>query len=111
MTMHASKGLEFDSDFVPGLEEGIVPFTLYDSREQLTPNGPAGTSIDEEKRLLYVAMTRARKGLNLSWAGKRNFRGRILTGKPSRFLSELETLVPFAKTGTGKKRDPQRELF
>ncbi|MDR1178551.1 MAG: ATP-dependent helicase, partial [Spirochaetaceae bacterium] len=98
MTMHASKGLEFDYVFVPGLEEGIVPFTLYDAPEV------AGSRVEEEKRLLYVAMTRARKGLYLSWAGTRNFRGRILKGRVSRFLDELEELIPIVRPGDGKKR-------
>ncbi|MDR0389692.1 MAG: UvrD-helicase domain-containing protein [Spirochaetaceae bacterium] len=102
LTMHASKGLEFDYVFVPGLEEGIVPFTLYDSQE---------VDIEEEKRLLYVAMTRARKGLNLSWAMSRHFRGRLLKGRPSRFLDELEKLVPIIKAGSPGKKDPQGELF
>jgi DNA helicase-2/ATP-dependent DNA helicase PcrA len=108
MTMHASKGLEFDYVFVPGLEEGIVPFTLYDA-----PEAEADTPgrIEEEKRLLYVAMTRARKGLYLSWAGTRNFRGRILKGRASRFLEDLEELVPIVRTGPAKKRNPQIELF
>jgi superfamily I DNA/RNA helicase len=108
LTMHASKGLEFDYVFIPGLEEGIVPFTLYDS---IAHNASAESGVEEERRLLYVAMTRARRGLNLSWSMTRNFRGRILKGKPSRFLSELEKLVPLVRTGELKKRDPQRELF
>ncbi|MDR2923692.1 MAG: UvrD-helicase domain-containing protein, partial [Treponema sp.] len=58
MTIHAAKGLEFDHVFVAGLEEGILPFTLYNE----TPD------IEEERRLLYVAMTRARRGLWLSYS-------------------------------------------
>jgi superfamily I DNA/RNA helicase len=84
MTIHASKGLEFEHVFVAGLEEGILPFTLYNERPD----------IEEERRLLYVAMTRARRGLWLSSSASRNFRGRLLKNPPSRFLSELETLVP-----------------
>ncbi|MDR2102530.1 MAG: ATP-dependent helicase, partial [Treponema sp.] len=92
MTIHAAKGLEFDHVFVAALEEGLLPFTLYEG-----PNPPPEewkTRIEEERRLLYVAMTRARSGLYLSWARTRNLRGRILKGGPSRFLTGLETLIP-----------------
>ena len=105
MSIHASKGLEFDHVFVPALEEGLLPFTLYDAAADL----PA--RIGEEKRLLYVAMTRARRGLYLSWAAARNFRGRPLTGGPSRFLQGLEALIPLAKERPPRKRDSQLTLF
>jgi uncharacterized protein (TIGR00375 family) len=108
MTIHASKGLEFDHVFVPGLEEGMLPFTLYDDPSE---EAAALSQLEEERRILYVAMTRARRGLYLSWARSRDFRGRSLTGGPSRFLGEMEQLVPLAK-GEGRiKRDPQFRLF
>ncbi|MDR0399384.1 MAG: hypothetical protein LBH51_00395, partial [Treponema sp.] len=66
---------------------------------------------EEERRILYVAMTRARQGLYLSWARSRSFRGRTLSGGPSRFLGELEGLVPLAAEGRRIKRDPQFRLF
>ncbi|MDR2070286.1 MAG: UvrD-helicase domain-containing protein [Treponema sp.] len=100
MTIHASKGLEFDHVFVAGLEEGILPFTLYNG-------GPADDKtaerIAEEGRLLYVAMTRARQGLYLSWARTRMLGGRKLEAGPSRFLEKLEELVPLAIPWPGKK--------
>ncbi|MDR0377408.1 MAG: UvrD-helicase domain-containing protein, partial [Spirochaetaceae bacterium] len=68
MTIHASKGLEFDHVFVAGLEEGILPFTLYDGG---AAGAGAADRTAEERRLLYVAMTRARRGLYLSWARTR----------------------------------------
>jgi superfamily I DNA/RNA helicase len=106
MTIHASKGLEFDQVFVPALEEGILPFTLY---------GKASPEIlAEEQRLLYVAMTRAKIGLYLSWARKRLYQGRVLENPPSRYLSKLETLIPLAEAREyrrGKTRDMQMELF
>jgi DNA helicase-2/ATP-dependent DNA helicase PcrA len=108
MTIHASKGLEFAHVFVPALEEGLLPFTLYDDWED-----PAFTErVEEEKRLLYVAMTRARKGLYLSWAAKRFFQGRTLENPPSRFLANLEDLIPLHQ-GERRKRpqDPQLQLF
>jgi superfamily I DNA/RNA helicase len=99
MTIHASKGLEFDQVFLPGLEEGVLPFTLYGNKD-----------IDEERRLLYVAMTRARRGLWLSWAQSRTLGNRKCSDPPSRFLSELEN-IPLAPNGRPLKRDPQLKLF
>ncbi|MDR1625619.1 MAG: UvrD-helicase domain-containing protein [Spirochaetia bacterium] len=107
LTMHSSKGLEFDHVFVAGLEEGILPFTLYDEGDS-----PETSRVEEEKRLLYVAMTRARTGLYLSWARSRVFRGRKLELGPSRFLGDLEGLVPLEQeTLPPRKKDPQLRLF
>ncbi|MDR1596229.1 MAG: UvrD-helicase domain-containing protein [Treponema sp.] len=103
MTIHASKGLEFDHVFVSGLEEGILPFTLFGENKK--------EDIAEELRLLYVAMTRARHGLHLSWAASRSFRRRKLTGQPSRFLAGLEDLIPELQHGMKRVRDKQMELF
>ncbi|MDR1931746.1 MAG: UvrD-helicase domain-containing protein [Spirochaetales bacterium] len=107
LTIHASKGLEFDHVFVAGLEEGILPFTLY------AENGKTDEAdIEEEKRLLYVAMTRAREGLYLSWAKTRIFQGRKLDRGPSRFLSCLENLVPLEREKLPpREKDPQLRLF
>jgi superfamily I DNA/RNA helicase len=109
MTIHAAKGLEFDQVFVPALEEGLLPFTLYE-------DSPVPESrIEEERRLLYVAMTRARYGLYLSWAESRSFRSgngsRTLRNEPSRFLKNLETLIPFAGYENRRPLDPQLKLF
>ncbi|RUM88313.1 MAG: DNA helicase UvrD, partial [Thermovibrio sp.] len=80
MTVHASKGLEFPVVFVTGLEEGIFPhFKSSDSSEE----------IEEERRLFYVAMTRAKKLLNLSYARKRRTFGTLRDTRPSRFISEI----------------------
>lgn len=107
MTIHAAKGLEFDYVFVAGLEEGLLPFTLFDE----SPDSDGESRMEEERRLLYVAMTRARFGLELSWARRRQFRGRTLELPPSRFLSELERLVPPGAAAPSRKRDPQLGLF
>jgi superfamily I DNA/RNA helicase len=101
MTIHASKGLEFDHVFIIGLEDGILPFTLYETEAPL----------EEERRLLYVAMTRARVGLHLSWARSRNFKGRILKGSPSPFLAELENIIPLVERMRPLKKDSQLSLF
>jgi uncharacterized protein (TIGR00375 family) len=111
MTIHASKGLEFDHVFIPALEEGILPFTIYEDEEEDEDASPM-RRILEERRVLYVAMTRARRTLSLSWARERLFRGRRLELGPSRFLSELEDIVPLqSDKGLRKKRDPQLRLF
>jgi DNA helicase-2/ATP-dependent DNA helicase PcrA len=77
-TFHAAKGLEWDAVFLCGLQDGTLPITYADT--------PA--AIEEERRLLYVGMTRARVDLALSWAQARNPGGRA-TRKPSRFLDRL----------------------
>jgi superfamily I DNA/RNA helicase/PHP family Zn ribbon phosphoesterase len=117
LTIHAAKGLEFDHVFVAGLEEGILPFTLFDDPGDGAEGDAAGGSgglegrIEEERRLLYVAMTRARVGLHLSWARSRSFRGREVAFPPSRFLAELADLVPETAAAPPRPRDPQLGLF
>jgi superfamily I DNA/RNA helicase/PHP family Zn ribbon phosphoesterase len=108
MSIHASKGLEYDHVFAAALEEGLVPFTLYD--QDASPEDIAARR-EEERRLLYVAMTRARKGLYLSWAQSRNFRGRILKNGPSSFIQEIETLIPFFKDRPPPNAESQLRLF
>ncbi|MBU1071524.1 ATP-binding domain-containing protein, partial [Patescibacteria group bacterium] len=80
MTIHSAKGLEFDNVFVVGLEEGLLPH----SRSLLEKD-----DLEEERRLLYVAITRARQRLFLSFAGLRFLYGGKNNQTPSRFLSEI----------------------
>lgn len=82
MSVHAAKGLEFKSIFVTGLEEGLFPsfMALED------PNG-----LDEERRLFYVAITRAKEFLTISFAQNRYRYGQIKVSEPSRFLEEIST--------------------
>ncbi|WP_367672470.1 UvrD-helicase domain-containing protein [Buchnera aphidicola] len=86
MTIHASKGLEFSSVFIIGMEEGILPY-----EKNLKNN------IDEERRLMYVGITRAKKELTLSFCEKRYYFGKTLFNKPSRFLFELPSRDIFWK--------------
>ncbi len=108
LTVHAAKGLEFDHVFVAGLEEGLFPFTLYDDPSE---GAASEARVGEERRLLYVALTRARKGLSLWRAKARTFRGRKVALPPSRYLAEIEDLVPAAGGNLGYRRDPQGSLF
>jgi len=80
MTFHAAKGLEFDSIFLVGLEEGLVPH----SRSATSPE-----ALEEERRLVYVGMTRAMERLHLTWAQSRQVFGQRRLCEPSRFLTEI----------------------
>lgn len=81
LTMHAAKGLEFDVVFIPGCEEGLLPHAR--SVEE------SGGNIEEERRLFYVALTRARKKLVISHCLERRKHGQSLQPLPSPFLEEL----------------------
>jgi DNA helicase-2/ATP-dependent DNA helicase PcrA len=80
MTIHNAKGLEFPKVFITGLEEGLLPHSAsFDSREDL----------EEERRLFYVAITRAQQELFLCHASSRRRFGGLMQSQPSRFISEL----------------------
>ncbi len=78
-TLHAAKGLEFGHVFLIGCEEGILPHQVSIDNEQ----------IEEERRLMYVGITRAQKSLNISWCKKRKRAGEMQVCEPSRFIEEL----------------------
>ena len=82
MTLHAAKGLEFDTVFLPGWEEGMFP-----NQRSLDESGNAG--LEEERRLAYVGLTRARKRAMIYCAANRQVHGQWVSALPSRFLSEL----------------------
>ncbi|RPF70638.1 ATP-dependent helicase [Aurantiacibacter spongiae] len=82
MTMHAAKGLEFDNVFLPGWEEGVFP-----SQRSLDEGGLA--SLEEERRLAYVAITRARRRCTILHAANRRIFGQWNSSIPSRFIDEL----------------------
>jgi DNA helicase-2/ATP-dependent DNA helicase PcrA len=107
MTLHAAKGLEFPLVFLVGLEEGLFPHarTLDDER-----------ALEEERRLCYVGMTRARERLILTAAQRRRLHGREQTNPPSRFLEEIdrsrvEDLTPqpdITRPGMGREESPMQ---
>ena len=80
MTMHSAKGLEFPYVFIAGMEEGIFPGvqSMYDPAQ-----------VEEERRLAYVSLTRAKKQLYISTASQRMLFGQTMRNRPSRFLGEI----------------------
>ncbi len=78
-TLHASKGLEYKHVFLVGVEEGILPH-----RESTDP-----TKIEEERRLMYVGITRAQRTLNISWCERRKQAREFVPCEPSRFIDEM----------------------
>ena len=82
MTLHAAKGLEFDTVFLPGWEDGLFP-----NQRALDETGRRG--LEEERRLAYVGLTRARKRVIVSFAANRRMHGSWAAAIPSRFVDEL----------------------
>ena len=82
MTMHSAKGLEFDTVFLPGWEEGLFP-----SQRTLDDQGRVG--LEEERRLAHVGLTRARRRAKIYFAANRRMHGLWSSNIPSRFLDEL----------------------
>ncbi len=82
MTLHGAKGLEFETVFLPGWEDGLFPH-----QRALDESGLAG--LEEERRLAYVGITRARRNLHISFAQNRRNRGLYQSASPSRFVDEL----------------------
>ena len=93
MTLHAAKGLEFPVVFMVGLEESIFPHSraLYDQSE-----------MEEERRLCYVGMTRAREELYMTFASSRLLYGGVNHNPPSRFLSEIDSEFQATATEYGQ---------
>ncbi len=82
MTLHAAKGLEFDNVFIVGLEHGILP-------HERSTTGEDADDMEEERRLFFVGLTRAKARLYISYAQYRTVRGQMLRTIPSQFLTEL----------------------
>jgi uncharacterized protein (TIGR00375 family) len=95
MTMHAAKGLEFPVVFIAGCEDDLIPFKR-DSIEH--------ADIKEERRLFYVAMTRAMERLFLTWAQKRRIYGRIKNRVLSSFVADIENRLTRNETPSFKKK-------
>jgi DNA helicase II / ATP-dependent DNA helicase PcrA len=102
LTMHAAKGLEFPVVYIAGCEAGLIPFER-----------PGEALVEEEeRRLFYVAMTRAGQRLFLSWARQRSRHGRPVACRPSPFLTAIETrLKEYDTQPRGRPKPAQLELF
>jgi DNA helicase-2/ATP-dependent DNA helicase PcrA len=95
MTLHAAKGLEFDAVFLPGWEEGIFPH-----QKSIQEEGDKG--LEEERRIAYVGITRAKKELYITYAESRWMFNEVLNSLPSRFLSEIPDDVCIRISSTKK---------
>ncbi|MCU0987263.1 MAG: UvrD-helicase domain-containing protein [Acetobacteraceae bacterium] len=108
MTLHAAKGLEFDTVFLPGWEEGLFP-----NQRALDEGGTK--SLEEERRLAYVGLTRARRRAIVSWAANRRIYANWQSSIPSRFVSELpeEHVARVAAPGlqAARSAEPASSLF
>ncbi len=105
MSMHAAKGLEFSVVFIAGCEDGLIPYRrAADER----------IDAEEERRLFYVAMTRARQRLYLSCARRRRVFGKAEARQVSPFVRDIEERLRKDETpraGRRKKKDDQLQLF
>ncbi|MGE0086723.1 MAG: UvrD-helicase domain-containing protein [Desulfococcaceae bacterium] len=95
MSLHASKGLEFPVVFICGCENGMLPYKGWDSKP---------VDLDEERRLLYVGMTRAKEELFLSWAKKRTVYGKTLEREISPFVRDIEDRLLTLEKGKAKRQ-------
>lgn len=100
-SLHAAKGLEWDAVFLVGLADGTLPIS------HALSHGPDSEAVEEERRLLYVGITRARVHLTLSWALSRTPGGRQ-SRKPSRFLASIAPKPPPDRGAGRKQRGPAK---
>ena len=102
MTLHAAKGLEFPVVFLAGCEDNLLPYQR--------PGGET-TSLEEERRLFYVGMTRARRQLFITWAKKRSLYGQTRNQKLSPFVNDIEEkLIVHRVTGAQPRKPKQEQL-
>jgi DNA helicase-2/ATP-dependent DNA helicase PcrA len=100
MTLHSAKGLEFTDVFIVGLEEGILPH----SRSLLSPQ-----EMEEERRLMYVGITRAKEKIYLLFTSERNIYGSVQSNSPSRFLDDIPTHL--LRDASQKSKVKSQNLF
>ncbi len=105
MTLHSAKGLEFNEVYMAGMEDGLFP-------SYMTITGGDASELEEERRLCYVGITRARKRLTLTAARQRMIRGETQYSKTSRFVREIpRELVDLGRDGTTEHTFKKPELF
>jgi ATP-dependent DNA helicase Rep len=106
-TLHASKGLEWPHVILAGVNEGLLPFQRDDSLK-----GEAlGKLIEEERRLMYVGITRAQHTLVVSWLKRRKKGREMVPGQPSRFIGEMALDQATAKEDPRERLRALREEF
>lgn len=98
VTFHAAKGLEWPVVHIAGLEEGYVPIH----------HAETDADVDEERRLLYVALTRARDELHCTWARSRTFGSRTMNRSPSMWVDSIETTLGVAPTELSRAQGAER---
>jgi ATP-dependent DNA helicase Rep len=110
-TLHAAKGLEWPHVMLVGVTEGMLPFKLETegaSGADANPNGPMSEGIlqrlQEERRLMYVGITRAQRTLAVSWTKRRKKGREMVAAQPSRFIAEM------ALDKTTVREDPRAKL-
>jgi DNA helicase-2/ATP-dependent DNA helicase PcrA len=99
MTIHSSKGLEFDVVYIVGVEENLFPSQMVSSMQD----------IEEERRLFYVALTRARRNVFLSYAGTRFRWGSVAASSPSRFIKEIDAQYLELPGGNNRQWSPSSQ--
>jgi ATP-dependent DNA helicase Rep len=102
-TLHASKGLEWPHVTLVGVNEGLLPFKLDDADGDLSAEALA-QRLQEERRLMYVGITRAQRTLAVSWLKRRKKGRETVPGTPSRFIKEM------ALDQKTMKEDPREKL-
>jgi ATP-dependent DNA helicase Rep len=104
-TLHASKGLEWPHVLLVGVTEGMLPFKLGDENlSDDTVVEDMATRLQEERRLMYVGITRAQRSLAVSWTKRRKKGRELVAAQPSRFIAEM------ALDQATAKEDPREKL-
>jgi ATP-dependent DNA helicase Rep len=103
-TLHAAKGLEWPHVMMAGVNEGLLPFKPEDDGVSLQQDALYLTRIQEERRLMYVGITRAQRSLVVSWSRKRKKGREMVSALPSRFIGEMALDVATVK------EDPMAKL-
>ncbi len=115
-TVHASKGLEFPHVFIAGCEEGMLPhhggFTEEDAgnAQEEKFDKEQQTRLEEERRLMYVAVTRAQRSLTLTWCKERRQARETRTRQPSRFIGEMQLQAGASSTRTVTQQAARQQL-
>jgi ATP-dependent DNA helicase Rep len=103
-TLHAAKGLEWPHVMLVGVTEGMLPFRLDDEQGTEHTNNNIALRLQEERRLMYVGITRAQRSLSVSWTRRRKKGRDMIAAQPSRFIAEM------ALDKTTVKEDPREKL-